>query len=314
MRARNQRLTLILTVAAFTACGDDASDMPDAPRVDAAPDAPANTFKGFNADEGGEVRFEYVRFANGNAATRVIAFFYDNPGSKRYFPFVDLNGCTDSSLKDKWPMATNPPAERTYMDPGQLIISGGPMNLSVSRGVAAKDPLDRAHPPNQWFFHFQGGTGTDGPTFMTEKTKYDVIFTGSPKMRAQVFDDVIYVPADFAMTAPGVAPVPIPAGTAATFTWTTPPNNEPPDYIVLSLVAFTGANGPAVICVEPNDGSLTVPAAMVDIVRAKYPAGGTLARQTLTHVVREMVDVNGPTGKRIDFVGVWCYATAFTVP
>jgi hypothetical protein len=149
---------------------------------------------------------------------------------------------------------------------------------------------------------------------MTEKTKYDVIFTGSPDMRAQIFDDVIFVPADFALLTPGVAPFPIPAATAQTFTWNVVPSSEPMGYEVQSLVAFTGPNGPAVLCVEKNDGSITVPAAMIDVARAKYPAGGTLARQTLTHVVRELVDANGPTGKRIDFLGIWCYATAFTVP
>jgi hypothetical protein len=30
--------------------------------------------------------------------------------------------------------------------------------------------------------------------------------------------------------------------------------------------------------------------------------------------VRELKDRNGPTGRRIDFVTVWCYATPFAVP
>ena len=70
--------------------------------------------------------------------------------------------------------------------------------------------------------------------------------------------------------------------------------------------------GPVVVCVEPTDGSVTVPRAMLDVVRTAYPAGGTLARQTLTHVVREEI-VNGVhTGRRIDMIAVWCYAGPFT--
>jgi hypothetical protein len=296
-------------------CGDDNSGNPDAPKADAAPDTAGPTFKGFDADEGGEVRLEYVRFAGGNAATRVTSFFYKDAGSKKFYPFLDLNGCTDMSTKMFWPMAQNPVGERVYMNPGQVLISGGPQVLSVDkRTMAGNDPFGRNHPADQWFFHFQGSTGTDGPTYTTEKTRYDVTLTGSADMPAQIFDDVIFMPADFPLTTPGVAPFPIPAGTPQTFTWSNVPSGEPMGYEVQSLVGFTGANGPVVLCVEKNDGSITVPAAMIDIVRAKYPTGGTLARQTPTHVVRELVDRNGPTGKRIDFLGVWCYATAFTVP
>jgi hypothetical protein len=322
MRLRNLSLSLFFAMVGLAACGDDENDLkkPDAPKppID-TPNAPV--FKGFDADEGGEVRIEYVRFGGGNAATRAGAFFYDNPGSTRYWPFLNLNGCTDLSTDMNWPTAASPLAERTYLDPGMVILAGGPQALVVPRRAAmTNDVLGRTHPANAFSFHFGGGTATDGPTYLSEKTRYDVILTGSQGMPgmagmpAQIFDDVLFMPADFQVINPPLSttPFPIPSNTAQTFTWQTPANMEPMGYEVQSLVGFTGANGPAVICVEPqNDGSITVPANMIDIARAKYPNGGTLARQTLTHVVRELVDKNGPTGKRIDFLTIWCYATPF---
>ena len=65
--------------------------------------------------------------------------------------------------------------------------------------------------------------------------------------------------------------------------------------------------GPIVACIEPADGSITMPKELVAIAKATSP-NGTLARQTLSHVVRELKDKDGNTGRRIDFVGVWCYA------
>lgn len=321
MRAITLSLTIGFGVPALISCGDDvqgtsdARPAVDARTVDAAPDASGPVFKGFDADEGGELRMEYVRFAGGNAGSRTTGFLWKNVGTTKFFPFPNLNGCTNSSTDMNWPTATNPIAERVYLDPGSIIISGGPQIQNIPRRtVMGTDPFGRTHPANQWFFDPATGMDTDAPLTQAEKTKYDVIFTGSADMPAQVFDDVLYHPADFQVLTPGLTPLSIPAGTPQTFTWTTPMDNPPAGYMVLSLVAFTGPLGPAVLCIEPNDGSITVPAAMIDIARATYPTGGTLARQTLTHVVRELKDNNGPTGKRIDFVSVWCYATGFMVP
>jgi hypothetical protein len=300
----------------ITGCGDDGNDIkpPDGPPID----APNPMFKGYLADEGGEVRVEYTGFPGGTAAARVGAFFYDNPGSTRFWPFASLNGCTDVTTDKNWPTAANPINERTYLDPGKVIIAGGPEALSVPRHpVMQADAVGRVHPAGNFFLHFRGPTGVDGPTYLSEKTKYDVILTGSNNMPGQIFRDVLYMPADYAVISPALSPTPLalPRNTPQTFTWTTPANNEPQGYEVGSVVAFLDpAKGPTVVCAEKNDGSITVPANMIDIVRTASPSGGQLARQTLTHVVRELVDNNGPTGKRIDFITVWCYATLFSVP
>ncbi len=315
MRLRNLSMSLFLALGAIAGCGDDGNDLKRPDASEPPPDAAKPMFKNYDADEGGEVRIEYLRFGNGNAALRAGAFFYDNPGSTRFWPYMSLNGCTDTSTDMVWPTAASPIAERTYLDPGMVLVVGGPQTFSIPRRAAGNDVLGRPHPADKWFFDPAVPTDMDGPTFLTEKTRYDVVLTGSPNMPGQIFDDVLFMPAAFDVINPPLSTTPfvIPAGMPQTFTWQTPPNNEPQGYEIQSLVAFTGPNGPAVICVEPNDGSITVPANMIDIARTKYPMGGTLARQTLTHVVRELVDKNGPTGKRIDFLTIWCYATPFAL-
>lgn len=309
MRLHSLSLVTGLIISGSFACSD--KDNP-ATGVDAG-----STFKGYNANEGGEIRVEYVRFMNGGAGARVVAFLYKDPGSTKYFPFPNLNGCTDMTSKTNWPEATNPLSQRVYHDPGNVIISNGPSSLTVSRQTAmGADFLGRTHPANDWFFHFDT---TDGAQFLTAKSSYDIILTGSADLPGQIFHDVPFMPADFALSTPALTtPVSIKAGTAQTFSWTTPDSSPPTGYEIQSLVAFTGDGGPtdkgpAILCVQPNTGSITVPAPMIDVVRAAYPAGGLMARQTFTHVTRELIDNNGPTGQRIDLISAWCYATPYTV-
>jgi hypothetical protein len=327
MHSNALRLTLFLAaVPGVVACGDDSNPATDArvdaPRViDGTPDGP--TFKEFDADEGGEVRIEYVRFpasATPYAGARVTAFFYKDAGPTEFNPFVNLNGCTDTTGDVNWPVASAPAADKVYADPGSVIISGGPMVLNVPKAAGVKDPVGRAHTSNAWHFRFGGpppGGTPDGANYLTEKTTYDVILTGSADIAPTVFADVGYMPADFAITSHDTFPLTMASDADQTYTWSLPADTPPAGFTVNSLVAVTGGDGPAFLCIEPqNDGSITVPAAMLAVARAKYPGGTTpptLARQTLTHVVHELMDGEGnPTGKRIDFLTVWCYANGFT--
>jgi hypothetical protein len=308
---------LFFTMVGLAACGDDENDIKP-PDASTTPDAAKPVFKEYDANEGGEVRIEYVRFGGGNAGTRAGAFFYDNAGSTKFWPYINLTGCNDTSTDMQWPVAASPIAERTYLDPGAVIVNAGAAPFSIPRnttGMPAVDVPGRAHPANQWFFKNVTGASMDGPTFLSEKLRGDVIVTGGPNMPAQVFDKVMFMPADFQVIDPPLSatPFPIPADTAQTFTWQNNASMPPTGYSVQSLVAFiVPGQGPAVICVEPNDGSITVPANMINVARAK--GATTLARQTLTHVVRELMDRNGPTGKRIDFLTIWCYATPLMIP
>jgi hypothetical protein len=300
--------SLLLVTAA---CGDDNQVGTDAQ----APDA-AKTFKGYDADEGGELRVEYVRRADGTAFTRVTSFLWKDPGSADFTPYVNLNGCSDLRDKTKWPTFANPVGERVYMDSGDVTIKGGPMDLVLpKRTTMFMDPFGRVHPENTGN-HLAPAMGTmpnDAAMYLPPATALDVSYAGSPDFPAQSFDDVIYMPADFNVTN-FMPPVPVaisPATAAAdmTFTFTNPAQTPAePDGRVMSLVAFLSpTTGPIVACIEPADGSITMPKELVAIAKATSP-NGTLARQTLSHVVRELKDKDGNTGRRIDFVGVWCYA------
>ncbi len=312
MRSYMLGLSIGMLVSGAIGCGDDDHGAtPDA--GSGTPDA-GSTFKGYGANEGGEVRAEYITFADGSVGTRLIAFFYADPGPTKYFPFPAIPGCTDMTKLDHWPTATNPVATRTYLDPGTVTMTGGPKDLVIPRMTTeGTDFLARTHSANNWFFYLNP---TDGRDYVQAKTLQSVTISGSDKFPAQTFKDVMYTPNAFNLNTPGLAPVALTAGTDQTFTWgtadtgATPP---PAGFTVMSLVGFLGDQGPAAFCVEPNDGSVTVPAAIIDVVRAKYPSGGTLARQTFTHNPVEMKDSTGLTGRRIDFISTWCFATSFTV-
>ena len=326
----------LLALPLIAACGDDGGTATDAPPpidskdIDAPPDA--HVFKGFDADEGGEVRAEYTIFPNDARATRVTAFAYQNVGTNKFFSYVDENGCTDISttaLKAvHWPTAQNPTAERTYHDLGSVTITAtdASTTLDVPRTVTgpARDPFFRDHPAGDWFFkqfplnanNMPGGVSDTTP-YTAEKTAYDVKFGGSTDLPEQTFDGALYMPAAFSIAGDTTHPhsaIYAPADTAQTFTWTTPADAPTNDTEILGLVAVTGPMGPAFLCIEPNDGSITVPAAMINIARTTYPTAGdgttsaSLARQTLSHAVRELKENDGLSGKRVDIIGVWCFA------
>jgi hypothetical protein len=339
----------LLALPLIAGCGDDGKDNVDAPPpidsrdIDASPDA--HMFKGFDADEGGEVRAEYTIFPNDARATRVTAFAYQDAGSNKFFSYVSENGCTDIStpaLKAlHWPTAQNPTAERVYHDLGSVTITAtdDSTTLEVPRAEAGppRDPFFRDHPAGDWFFKqfplngmgMPGGVNDDMP-YTAEKTAYDVKFGGSTDLPEQTFDGALYMPAAFSIAGDTDHPhgaIHAPADTAQTFTWTVPTDAPTNDTEILGLVAVTGSSGPAFLCIEPNDGSITVPAAMMDIARATYPTAvdpdtqvetpsGSLARQTLSHAVRELKENDGLSGKRVDIIGVWCFAGTkfFTTP
>ena len=128
------------------------------------------------------------------------------------------------------------------------------------------------------------------------------------------------MPADWAIASPqfSVTPIATAANTAEDYVFNNATNHpiknaDGTTVEIQSLIAFTGANGPAVICIKKqatgNQTTITVPGAMVDVARAAYPTGGQVARQTVSHSIRGLVDETGAlTGRRIDMIGVWCYA------
>ena len=348
MRTTILSLSLLAAPALLAACGDDTTTNPMCPDpVDAAacpqpPDrAVPPVFKGFDADEGGELRAEYINKPGSVTHMRITAFAYKNPGSVKFTQFLSLAGCTDvstSSLANMyWPTGSNPVGEREYYDLSSVVIHNEDIAINVPRrDMPTGDPFGRPHVADEWF-HVVGTT----PATLTEKTTYSVTLGGSDTFPGQTFPNALYMPAAFDLagtpgtaleTTAGIALSTgadamadldgagpqtngvLAAGTDLTVSWTTP-TDTPPEVENFGLVGFL-APTPKVVCIEPNmgttGGSVVVPANFVDIAKQAAAANtngvGQLARQTFHHVVRELKDDTGATGKRFDIVGVWCFA------
>jgi hypothetical protein len=333
----------------MAACGDDDTvnnpmcpDPVDAAACPLPPDAPIPPmFKEFDADEGGELRAEYINTPPGGTTMRITAFAYKNPGSVKFTQFLNLAGCTDVSTSDLakmyWPTTSNPVDEREYYDLSSVVVHNETTAINVPRrNMPTGDPFGRPHVADEWFFQ-----PTGVPAALAEKTKYSVTLGGSDTFPGQTFPNALYMPAAFdlagtpgsalettagigrntgadAMTDPDMGGPQtngvLAAGTDLSVSWTTP-TDTPPEVENFGLVGFL-APTPKVVCIEPNmgatGGTIVVPANFVDIAKAAAAANtngvGQMARQTFHHVVRELKDSTGATGKRFDIVGVWCFA------
>ena len=268
-------------------------------------------------NEGGEVRFERVLFANGGDAIRVTTFLWKSSGPTPYHPLPTFMGCTNTDPAEGiWPTSEVlvPLSEQSYYAGFPIIISGGPTAYTaLPNPTDGTDGIGREHPANDYHYHFLDSAGGDGPTYATDKTSYTVTFEGSAEIPAQVFPDVIFMPASYDLLAPDITGTMLTAHTDATFTWTAPQEDNPPDHVTYNVLEFGGPLGSSVTCIEPAGMTMTVPAAMVDIVLAKYPQGGTISRRAQTHVIKDLVDANGQTDRRIDFIGTWCNSDTFRV-
>jgi len=320
-----------------TSCGDDNSgatcgagttlvgNVCVANDVDAAVDAP-HFFKGFLADEGGEVKIEYLLFTNNNIGGRVQRFVLKNSGAVPYHPIPTPGVCTNvDKAQGNFPTAQN--ADRVYADPGLVIISN-PTGLSPTmtlqpNAAAGVDSAGRSHPAGMYTVAsaaggpFLGSADTSGALYFPEKTGFDVTFTGSADLPAQTFKEALWMPASTLLVSPPLGSYSLLAGVDQTITMSMPANEDglPAGVDVRELVAFTGGMGIQEFCLDPLvDEAVKITAAAADHVRAVYPTGGTMARMNLTHQVRELVDFDGPTGRRVDFISNWCNATPFTVP
>jgi hypothetical protein len=285
----------------LASCGDDSSAT-----IDAGTDAPPKV--NFQSYEGGEVRLEYLKFPPGNNPAdraRATAFFYKGP--KATYPLPDIPGCTKYGPNEpaRWPLAQA--ADREYLDVGEVIISGGPTPLSIAAGnVPGSDFLDREY-TGPWRF---SSLNDMGRTYISDNTVYDVTLTGSSEWPEQTFEDVLFMPDYWPLVSPDetVTPVMLTENQPLTITYTPPTNSKlPAGMRVDTLIAFTNINPPSAICVEEGiDGSITIPADIINHVIASNPASRIL-RQHVVHQLRELTNGTVHENRRIDFLSVWCF-------
>ena len=305
----------------FAGCGDDNKMNPDAPKADAPPPDGFDPLS-FADNEGGEIRLEWISQATAagvvQTTARATAYFYKSqtPGNHALPAFP---GCFDVRLKDKWPLAQG---TIVPLDTGIVTIkSQTGTDLVTVRDMSTpptNDPFVRPH--ELWFKKPSNLAANDGDTFLPPNESYDIVFAGSSEWPAQTIEDVAFMPAAWAPTTPsniGLTNLP-PAGSDLTLSYTpVTSSNLPAGYRVNSVVAFTGTghSGPIILCQEEGtDGAITVPAAMVDILRAYTP--GRYVRQQLTHALFELTD-SGPkppgVRKRVDVLSIYCYNTGWQV-
>ena len=320
------RLTLLpMAFAVVFACGDDSKTTPDAPKppVDAPPDAMENPPLTLTDNEGGEIRLEWISQYNPTAlahqtTARATAYFYKSMTPSK-FPIPAFPGCVDMRDKTKWPLAQG---AITHLDVGNVIIASSGQDLVMTRDQSTTpvcpgncDPFSRPH--TLWYRKAANLPANDADTFLPPNEKYDIIFTGSSEWPAQVIKGVPFMPERWTVTSPPTdMTTMLQAGTDLTLTYTpVTSSNLPPGYRVNTFVAFqgTGHAGPIVACQEEGtDGSITVPAAMVDILRAYTP--GRYVRQQLTHALFELTDgAPKPVAerKRVDVLTIYCYNTGW---
>lgn len=307
----------------FAGCGDDNNVGVDAPKADAPPPdgfAPLS----FADDEGGEIRLEWIAQYNGTppvlqTTARATAYFYKSQTPAK-FALPAFPGCFDMTAKDKWPLAQG---TIDPLDTGIVTIksqTGQPLvtvrdELSGPGGTATADAFARKH--DLWFKKPTAFAANDGDTFLPPNQTYDIEFAGSDEWPAQTIEDVAFMPAAWTPTSPPIdAITQLAAGTDLTLTYTpVTSSNLPEGYRVNTVVAFTGMgfSGPVVLCQEEGtDGSITVPAALVDKLRTY--GSGRYVRQQLTHALFELTD-SGPKApgvrKRVDVLTIYCYNTGW---
>ena len=305
------RRSALMLAFLLVGCGDSNST-PDAPMPDAEPDAWAPL--GFSDNEGGEIRLEWI--AQSTAAgvmqttARAHAYFYKSqtPGNHALPAFP---GCFDVRTKAKWPLAQG---TIVPLDVGGVTIKSTGTDLVMTRDMSVpplSDAFGRLH--ELWWRKVSNLPGNDADTFLPPNQTYDIVLAGSSEWPAQTISDVAFMPAAWTPTSPPVAGTTmLQAGTDLTMTYTSgTSSNLPAGYRVNTVVAFTGTGhtGPIILCQEEGtDGSITIPADMIDLLIAYSP--GRYVRQQLTHALFELTDgAPKPPGvrQRVDVLSIYCY-------
>jgi hypothetical protein len=298
-------------------CGDGTRD---ASSDASGPDTPApDVFEplGIVDNEGGEIRLESTQQATAAGAmqstARAHAYFYKSQTPSK-FALPAFPGCVDLRSRTTWPLAQG---TIVPLDVGGVTIKSTGSDLVMTREEVTpptSDPLGRPHA--LWFKKDADLPANDGDTFLPPNQTYDIVLAGSAEWPAQTIADVAFMPAAWTPISPPVdGTTMLAAGTDLTLTHTpVPSSNLPAGYRVDMTVMFTGTGhtGPIVMCQEQADGSLTVPAALVDVLRAYSP--GRYQRQLMTHALFELkTSAPLPPGvrKRVDVLSIQSYNSAW---
>jgi hypothetical protein len=301
-------------------CGDNGkADSPaDARKPDAPPDAYVEPPLTLQNNEGGEIRLEWISQFNamlGVAQTtaRMGAYFYKSQ-TPATWPIPAFPGCVDARARDKWPLAQG---TIVSLDVGGVKVipkTGTPFDLIKNMTTPpTKDAFQRPH--DLWWQKPSALAANDADMYLPPNQSYNIELAGSAEWPHQVLENVAFMPERWVPTSPTADAVAmLTADTDFTVTYTpVTSSNLPAGARVNTVIAFTGTPnvGPIVICQEEGtDGSMTVPAAMVNIIRTAGGTGGRYVRQQLTHQLFELTDGTPreeSARKRVDVLTIYCY-------
>ena len=320
----------------LTACGgDDDDDGMGEPcgvhnPCDAGDDLPPIAV---TSPEGGMVIFEYIGFSAGIQAglgfpakiVRNISHFTSAGGDDHVFLTPGsgdgtngLDECNNVSADDiTWP--ANDVSVQTHVNVGTLTISGGTEDLVIEPNLSGTDAemtdmISRLH-SGAWY-------QTINPEFqdyLVEDGYHTVAMSGSDDYPATTYEDILYMPNAMTMTSHTTDfSIDRPAGgftEPLTVTWDSGANaNQPEGNEILSLVMLVDGTGTNIVefCVTINDGEFVIPAEVLEEFHAEQPAGGALLVGNVSHNLGRFDD-GEVNDRRIDFLGMWCEAMAFSI-
>jgi len=287
--------------------------------------------------EGGMVIFEYIGFSAGiqqglgfpPKIARNMSHFTSAGGDDHVFltPGTGdgtngLDECNNVSADDiTWP--ANDVSVQTHVNVGDLTISGGAEDFVLSPNLSGSDAemtdmISRLH-SGAWYQAIE----PDFAKYITEDHTYSVSMSGSDDYPATTYEDILYMPSAMTMTNPtGDIVVDRPAGGFTedfTVTWDSGASaGQPEGNEILSLVMLVDGTGTNIVefCVTINDGEFVIPAEVLEEFAAEQPQGGALLVGNVSHNLGRF-DNRGVGGevfdRRIDFLGMWCEAMAFSI-
>lgn len=274
--------------------------------------------------EGGEIRHENVRMLGMPVQTWIHVYQYTGTSASAPMPepadggMGEFGPCVDERGKPPtWPLA--PIEGATYLDLPKVELTGP--------GITGVLDVVRTDPPNtvgnstfrQHAFTYGGGapgnppSGFNGTLTAAQSTpggEYTLdIGKGDPM--------TYYMPAEY--DAPlGIGTqmmVTIPAGQDLTMTWTPPANDfgesgkehtKKTHFNATFFADPTAASPPLFLCPTPEDGTVTIPKAVIDAL----PSSGLIVNFNLTHWMEAREAAAGEQ-RRFDLVAIFCNISLF---
>jgi hypothetical protein len=275
--------------------------------------------------EGGNIIFEFIYFDTELQAAfglptgvttlnRIMAYFMDaqTPSSN---PLPTAGVCNNLEATKGWPLHVGTP--HTDLDVGTVTItgdnsSGDPVSIPVPIQAAGTDSIGRMHDT------FYQALNPGAEAFVGFDRAYTVTLGGSATVEPTTFTDAIFISGAFDVRSPDLEDNgPLVAGTDVSVSWNfASSTNLPEGDEVLGVVWLVDTNGkPTHMCPTLHAaGTFTIPGSAITEYKAIAMARGTtptkaiLLRNAIVHRIVRLPNGETTNIRRIDMLGVNCWA------